>query len=91
MTESKGIASNRPGWREYAALSLVSKAINDLDRFGYITGKTTEAMRRLMGKCLDHSREGMFVLHDCWRCQDGTTPCIRGNPRQCEYPHARND
>lgn len=39
----------------------------------------------------DHSRTGMFVLHNCARCDDGKKPCIAGNPRQCEYPHARND
>ena len=39
----------------------------------------------------DHSRVGMFVLHNCARCDDGKKPCVVGNPRQCEYPHARND
>jgi hypothetical protein len=33
----------------------------------------------------------MFRDHSCWKCQDGTMPCVRGEPRQCEYPHARND
>ena len=39
----------------------------------------------------DHSRTGMFVLHNCARCDDGKKPCVAGNPRQCVYPHARND
>lgn len=39
----------------------------------------------------DHSREGIFVHHNCARCSDGKRPCVKGNPRQCEYPHARND
>jgi hypothetical protein len=39
----------------------------------------------------DHMRAGMFILHNCYRCKDGREPCIKGNPRQCEYPHARND
>lgn len=39
----------------------------------------------------DHSREGIFVYHDCSRCLDGKRPCVKGNPRQCEYPRARND
>lgn len=39
----------------------------------------------------DHTRIGIFVLHNCWRCKDGRTPCVVGNPHQCEYPHARND
>lgn len=38
-----------------------------------------------------HLRTGMFVLHDCWKCRDGKFRCVIGNPRQCEYPHARND
>lgn len=39
----------------------------------------------------DHTREGMFVYHNCWKCSNGTKPCVHGNPHRCEYPHARND
>ena len=39
----------------------------------------------------DHSRIGMFVLHNCARCDSGKMPCVSGNPSQCEYPHARNE
>ena len=39
----------------------------------------------------DQSRTGMFVLHNCSRCNDGNKQCVGGNPRQCEYPYARND
>ena len=39
----------------------------------------------------DHSRAGIFVHHNCWRCQSGAKPCVGGNPARCEYPHARND
>jgi hypothetical protein len=34
---------------------------------------------------------GMFVLHRCWKCNDGERACVTDNPRQCKYPHARND
>ena len=37
------------------------------------------------------SRSGMFLLHRCWRCNDGALPCAQRNPRQCEFPRARND
>lgn len=37
------------------------------------------------------AKTGMFVNHSCWKCGDGARPCISGDPRQCEYPHARND
>lgn len=37
------------------------------------------------------TREGRFRLHNCSRCGDGARPCKRGNPNQCEFPHARND
>ena len=23
-------------------------------------------------------RQGMFVLHNCWRCKDGREPCVNG-------------
>lgn len=39
----------------------------------------------------DHTRAGMFVYHNCWKCQSGDRPCVNGNPRRCEFPHARND
>lgn len=39
----------------------------------------------------DYTRVGMFILHNCWRCKDGREACVAGDPRQCEYPHARND
>ncbi len=43
------------------------------------------------GREPDHTRHGIFVHHNCWRCHDGERPCVQGHPNQCEYPHARND
>jgi len=37
------------------------------------------------------TRQGLFRDHNCWRCKDGENACIRGDPRQCDYLHARND
>ena len=40
----------------------------------------------------DYSREGIFQNHNCYRCEHGKMPCVRGgNPAKCEHPHARND
>ena len=39
----------------------------------------------------DHSREGMFVYHNCYRCDSGAQPCVNGSPNGCEYLRARND
>lgn len=39
----------------------------------------------------DPSRPGVFRDHNCWKCRDGQKPCVVGNPRNCENPHARND
>lgn len=39
----------------------------------------------------DHSRTGIFVYHNCWKCKSGEKPCVSGNPGICGYPHARND
>jgi hypothetical protein len=39
----------------------------------------------------DPSRPGIFRDHNCYRCRDGEKPCVNGSPRQCEFPHARND
>lgn len=52
-----------------------------------------DAKRAEMAKALgpDHSREGIFVYHNCYRCADGEKPCVQGGPHKCEYPHARDD
>jgi len=39
----------------------------------------------------DRSRSGIFVNHNCWRCEHGEKPCVSGHPNRCVYPHARND
>jgi hypothetical protein len=39
----------------------------------------------------DHSRQGIFVHHNCARCSNGERACVQGVPAQCEYPMARND
>lgn len=43
------------------------------------------------GRDPDHSRSGIFIHHNCWRCKSGAEPCAVGNPNDCEYPQARND
>jgi hypothetical protein len=32
-----------------------------------------------------------FEYHSCYRCKDGTKPCVRGGRHRCEFPHAKND
>jgi len=39
----------------------------------------------------ERERTGMFRDHNCWRCRDGRDRCVQRDPKQCEYPHARND
>lgn len=39
----------------------------------------------------DHSRSGMFVHHNCSKCDNGAKPCIARNPSNCSWPIARND
>ena len=41
----------------------------------------------------DYSREGIFQDHNCWRCKSGALPCVKGkgNERNCDTLHARND
>ncbi len=26
----------------------------------------------------DNTKTGMFILHRCWRCDDGNMPCVQG-------------
>ena len=39
----------------------------------------------------DHSRPGIFAYHNCYRCEHGKKPCLKGNPRDCDNLFARND
>ena len=59
----------------------------EADNFGL--SETAQAWRD--SRDPDPTKTGMFVLHNCWRCQNGAARCVFGNPRQCEYLHARND
>ena len=47
--------------------------------------------RRTIVNAAEPAKTGMFVLHSCWKCDDGAEQCVQGHPRQCEFPHARND
>lgn len=38
----------------------------------------------------DYTREGIFIYHNCWKCDNGKKPCV-SKTNICEYPHARND
>lgn len=50
---------------------------------------TREEMEKAMGP--DHSREGIFVYHNCAYCSDGKKPCVQGGAHRCDNPRARND
>jgi hypothetical protein len=39
----------------------------------------------------DYTREGVFIYHNCWKCNSGKLPCVHGSPSRCGLPHARND
>jgi len=39
----------------------------------------------------DHSREGYWRYHRCWKCDNGRKPCPQAGQGGCEYPRARND
>lgn len=36
-------------------------------------------------------RHPIFRNHNCYRCKDGEKSCVKGNPRNCDFLHARND
>ena len=48
-----------------------------------------ELQEKMMGP--DYSRQGIFQTHNCSRCDNGNKACVRGDPRRCENPIARND
>ena len=37
------------------------------------------------------SDDDIFRDYNCWKCSNGERRCIRIDPRQCEYLHARDD
>ncbi len=70
---------------EALSMPLTQIARTELDRLVY------DKERRTIVDSRDPTRTGMFILHNCWKCSDGKRACVVGNPRQCEYPHARDD
>ena len=36
-------------------------------------------------------RDSKFRNHNCSRCRSGERACVNGDPRRCDWPHARND
>jgi hypothetical protein len=36
-------------------------------------------------------RDAMFRDHNCSRCRSGERACVQGEPRRCDWLHARND
>jgi hypothetical protein len=36
-------------------------------------------------------RDTKFRDHNCSRCRSGERACVKGDPRRCDWPHARND
>lgn len=89
---SDAISTQSPAREQQMSLSHTSHTNNKADIF--------EGMKRLeatlQGKPLDprdpdHSREGIFVYHNCAYCDDGNKPCKQGSPNRCDNPRARND
>lgn len=85
-------------------IEIISKAIHgdgiDLDnpKWTFIGKDVVEALQSAGYRITkqhpmdpDYSRTGVFVDHNCWKCSSGEKPCVVGNPRSCEYLHARND
>jgi len=81
--------SDRPHWDDQFAETEDERnerlALRRKARLAY------DKSRRTIIDAAEPTKTGMFVLHSCWKCNDGEKPCVVGNPRQCEYPHARND
>lgn len=51
----------------------------------------TPTTRPLDPRAPDHNRDGIFVYHNCWKCQNGKKPCVNGAVNRCDYLQARND
>ncbi len=50
-------------------------------------------VRDKLSRCefLNDDQHPMFENHNCGYCNNGAMKCRKGNPSQCEYPHAKND
>ncbi len=58
---------------------------------GAILSRNALEEKRLDPRDPDHSRSGIFVYHNCSRCNNGDKPCVEGGHNICSYPRARND
>jgi hypothetical protein len=68
------------------AIADLTQMLEEIER-----ADTSQVVNKVDPRDPDHSKEGVFVLHNCWRCRDGKLKCAQGNPHQCSMPHARND
>jgi hypothetical protein len=98
------IASGDPDPRRLATIALadiralspdyVALSREHLARYPKIRAHLADSPARNDPRDPDHSKQGIFVYHNCHRCADGArldrcpTPERPGN---CGYPHARND
>lgn len=78
----------RDGYWDLARHVLRSAERRDTNVLSRVSDDITAALERALGPTRD--RTGIFVHHDCSRCQDGALPCREGNPNTCGYPVARN-
>lgn len=73
------------GYTGYSAVKYFERRIRALSKDGEKQPATRDP------RDPDPTKEGMFRDHNCWKCKDGALLCVVGEPRRCEYPHARND
>lgn len=85
-----GLVAGVAAW--HVAASLAQPDIAALFAF-YIGGPGVSEKPKPDPREPDYSRKGIFQTHNCWRCQSGERPCIKGkgNERDCDSLHARND
>lgn len=79
--------SDRPNWDDQFAETEDERNARLAAKRRLVYDKS----KRTIVSATDPTKTGMFVLHRCWKCNDGERPCVAGEPRQCEFPHARDD
>lgn len=86
----------RLGVIRHAGVALVADEGGAPSLNAFIVDAVLECLGEADPRAPDYSREGrqgrgtFFVNHNCYRCKDGTLPCVTKSG-VCEYPHARND
>lgn len=81
----------RPDWDRQFAETEYERSERQAKARRLVYDKAKRTIVQVDPRDPDYSRTGIFINHNCWKCDSGKKPCPHGGAHNCEHPHARND